>query len=158
MGRNIINISKIEGSLKYLLSVSQIDGFSTSVRNQLVCNQEKFSKQTLGQLVKKLHNTVLIDDSQSKPQLNPSELGMSLSLKVTYSDPDFLNAQKQALSDIVAERNKLIHQDLALLDTSSVEDYYNLISLLDEQNHRLLAYLEDLGWILTSFIELLKDL
>jgi hypothetical protein len=47
----------------------------------------------------------------------------------------------------VVERNKLIHQDLALpLDTSSIEDYYKLISLLDEQNPRLLAHLEELGW------------
>jgi len=77
---------------------------------------------------------------------------------VSSEEPDFLNAQKQALSDIVAERNKLIHQDLALLDTSSIEGYYNLISLLDEQNPRLLAHLEELGWMLTSCIEGLKDL
>ena len=83
---------------------------------------------------------------------------MSLSFKATYSDSDFLNAQKQALSDIVVERNKLIHQDLALLDTRSIEDYYNLISLLDEQNPRLLAHLKELGWMLTSCIEGLKDL
>ncbi|BCU13677.1 MULTISPECIES: hypothetical protein [Microcystis] len=83
---------------------------------------------------------------------------MSLSFKVSYSDSDFLNAQKQALLDIVAERNKLIHQDLAPLGTSSIEDYYKLISLLDEQNPRLLAHLEELGWMLTSCIEGLKDL
>jgi hypothetical protein len=158
LGRNIVNFSKIEGILKYLLSVSQIDVLSTSTRNQLVGNQERFRKQTLGKLVQKLHDTVLLDDSQFKPKLDSSELGMSLSFKVTYSDSDFLNAQKQALSDIVVERNKLIHQDLALLDTSSIEDYYKLISLLDEQNPRLLAHLENLGWMLTSFMEGLKDL
>jgi len=91
---------------------------------------------------------VLGDDSQSKPQL----------FKVTYSDSDFLNAQKQDLSDIVLERNKLIHEYLAPLDTSSIEDYYKLISLLDEQNPRLLAHLENLGWMLTSFMEGLKDI
>ena len=148
LGRNIVNFSKIEGTLKYLLSVTQIEGLSTSTRNQLVDNYESFRKDTLGRLVWKLHDTVLVDDSQSKPQL----------FKVTYSDSDFLNAQKQALSDIVLERNKLIHQDLALLNTSSIEDYYKLISLLDEQNPRLLAHLEELGWMLTSFIEGIKDL
>ncbi|WP_253881321.1 hypothetical protein [Microcystis aeruginosa] len=121
-------------------------------------SHKKFRKHPLGCLVGKLHNTVLVDDSQSEPQLDSSELGMSLSFKVSYSDPDFLNAQKQALSDIVAERNKLIHEDLALLDTSSIEDYYELISLLDEQNPRLLAHLKELGWMLTSCIEGLKDL
>jgi len=158
LGRNIVNFSKIEGILKYLLSVTQSEGLSTSTLNQLVDNYERFRKHTLGRLVGKLHNTVLVDDSQSEPQLDSSELGMSWSFKATYSDPDFLTAQKQALSDIVVERNKLIHQDLALLDTSSIEDYYNLISLLDEQNPRLLAHLEELGWMLTSFIEGIKDL
>lgn len=158
LGRNIVNFSKIEGNLKYLLSVTQIDGLSTSTRNQFVDNYERFRKHTLGRLVGKLHDTVLGDDSQSKPQLDSSELGMSLSFKVTYSDSDFLNAQKQALSDIVVERNNLIHEYLAPLDTSSIEEYYKLISLLDEQNPRLLAPLEELGWMLTSFIEGLKDL
>ena len=158
LGRNIVNFSKIEGTLKYLLSVSQIERLSASTRNQLVDNHERFRKRTLGQLVKELHNTVLVDDSQSEPQLDSSELGMSWSFKATYSDSDFLTAQKQALSDIVAERNKLIHEDLALLDTSSIEDYYKLISFLDEQNPRLLAHLEELGWMLTSCIEGIKDL
>jgi len=156
LGRNIVNFSKIEGVLKYLLSVTQIDGLSTSTRNRFVDNYERFRKHTLGTLVGKLHDTVLGDDRQSKPQLDSSELGMSLSFKVTYGDSDFLNAQKQALSDIVLERNKLIHEYLAPLDTSSIEDYYKLISLLDEQNPRLLAHLEELGWMLTSFIEGLK--
>ena len=158
LGRNIVNFSKIEGILKYLLSVSQIERLSTSTRNQFVDSHERFRKRPLGQLVKELHNTVLVDDSQSEAQLDSSELGMSLSFKVSYSDSDFLNAQKQALLDIVAERNKLIHEDLALLDTSSIEDYYKLISFLDEQNPRLLAHLEELGWMLTSFIEGIKDL
>ncbi|MCZ8047965.1 MULTISPECIES: hypothetical protein [unclassified Microcystis] len=148
LGRNIVNFSKIEGTLKYLLSVTQSEGLSTSTCNQLVDNYERFRKHTLGRLVWKLHDTVLVDDSQSKPQL----------FKVSYSDSDCLNAQKQALLDIVAERNKLIHQDLAPLGTSSIEDYYKLISLLDEQNPRLLAHLEELGWMLTSCIELVKDL
>jgi hypothetical protein len=158
LGRNIVNFSKIEGILKYLLSVSQIEGLSTSTRNQFVDNYKRFRKHTLGTLVGKLHDTVLGDDSQSKPQLDSSELGMSLSFKVTYSDSDFLNAQKQDLSDIVLERNNLIHEYLAPLDTSSIEEYYKLISLLDEQNPRLLAHLEELGWMLTSFIEAVKDL
>ncbi|MCA2721557.1 MAG: hypothetical protein IM333_11045 [Microcystis sp. M048S1] len=158
LGRNIVNFSKIEGTLKYLLSVTQSEELSTSTRHQFVDNYERFRKQPLGRLVGKLHNTVLVDDSQSEPQLDSSELGMSWSFKATYSDPDFLTAQKQALSDIVAERNKLIHEDLALLDTSSIEDYYKLISFLDEQNPRLLAHLEELGWMLTSFIEGIKDL
>jgi len=158
LGRNIVNFSKIEGVLKYLLSVSQIKGLSTSTHNQLVSNQKRFSKQTLGKLVEELHKNVIVDDSKSKPQLKSSDSEISLLFQINYSDSNFLKVQKKALSDIVRERNKLIHQDLALLDTSSIDDYHNLISLLDEQNPRLLAHLENLGWMLTSFIEGIKDI
>jgi hypothetical protein len=94
LGRNIVNFSKIEGILKYLLSVTQIEGLSTSTRNRFVDNYERFRKHTLGMLVGKFHDTVLVDDSQSEAQLDSSELGMSLSFKVSYSDSDCLNAQK----------------------------------------------------------------
>jgi len=56
--------------------------------------------------------------------------------------------QRQALSRIVAERNKLIHQDLIYLDGTSIKDYQALIRVLDEQNPRLLSQLEELGWMM----------
>lgn len=157
LGRNTFNFWKIEGVLKYLISVSKIDGKSKSVCDQLLNNQEKLRKQTLGRLVQELHNTILVDDIQADPKSNSPQLGMSWAFKITYNDPNFLKTQKQELSNIVTERNKLIHQDLALLDTSSIEDYRNLIGLLDEQNPRLLAHLEDLRWMLDSFGEWFKD-
>lgn len=58
----------------------------------------------------------------------------------------------------MAERNRLIHQDLVFLDTSSAEDYLKLISLLDEQNPRLLAHLEEVGWIIKAHEKSLKAL
>jgi hypothetical protein len=150
LGRNMVNFSKIEAVLKYLLSVSQFEMTEKSVSEQLHSNQARFQKKTLGMLVKEFHNNVLVDANQIETTTASSSSGIPFSLKVTYDNPDFLKAQKSALSDIVVERNRLIHQDLALLDTSCAEDYRKLISLLDEQNPRLLAHLEDLGWIIES--------
>lgn len=159
LGRNIVNFSKIEGILKYLLIVTQIDRIDgLSTRNSLIENRNRFSKQTLGRLVHQFHNSILDDNNQSKTQSDFSEPGIFLSFKIIYGDPEFLNIQKQTLLEIVSERNKLIHQDLALFDTSSIEDYHELIALLDEQNPRLLDHLEYLEWILTSFRETLKEI
>jgi hypothetical protein len=97
-----------------------------------------------------LHKNVVVDASQVETTKTSSSSGISFSLKVTSDNPDFLKVQQCALSDIVVERNKLIHQDLALLDTRCAEDYHNLISLLDEQNPRRLDHLEDLGWMIES--------
>ena len=144
LGRNIVNFSKIEAVFKYLLAVSQLEGTGQTISEQLLRNQTRLRKQTLGKLFHEFNKNILGDASQFEPTPDFSGAGISLSFKVTYDNPDFLKLQKRAFASIVAERNKLIHQDLAFLDTSSIEDCHNLITVLDEQNPRLLAQLEEL--------------
>lgn len=150
LGRNVVNLSKIEAGFKYLILVSKFQGNEKTTSEQLSRNQTRLQKQTLGKLVQEFNKNVLGDSSQSEPTTDFPGTGISHSFRITYNNPDSVKAQKRALSNIVAERNKLIHQDLALLDTSSVEDYRKLISLLDEQNSRLIAQLEELIWIIES--------
>lgn len=158
LGRNIVNFSKIEAAFKYLLSVSQVEGTEKTISDQVRRNQTRLRKQTLGKLVQEFNKNILKGASQSDPTPDFSGEGISLSFKVIYNNSDFLKVQKRALASIVAERNKLIHQDLAFLDTSSVEGYHNLITLLDEQNPRLLAQLEELRCMIESLRESLKTL
>lgn len=153
LGRNIVNFSKIEAAFKHLLLVSQLEVTEGLISEQVFENQIRSSRHTLGMLVHKFNKEILGDFSQAEPTMDSPRVGISSSLKVTYSNPDSLEAQKCALARIVAERNKLIHQDLAFLDTSSVEDYHQLTSLLNEQNPRLLAQLEELGKIIRSMGE-----
>jgi len=156
LGRNIVNFSKIEAAFKYLLSVSQLEGTGKTISDQLGRNQTRLRKQTLGKLVQEFNKNILGDASQSEPKPDFSGTGISLSFKVTYDNPNFLKIQKRTLASIVAERNNLIHQKLAFLDTSSVEDCHNLITLLDEHNPRLLAQLEELRWMIETLRESLK--
>ena len=65
---------------------------------------------------------------------------------------------QQALRTLIEKRNSLIHHDLADIDVTSVEDYRNLIALLDEQNPRLIAQLDNLGWMLSAFSESVQDI
>jgi len=158
LGRNIVNFSKIEAILKYLLSVSQFEGTKETISEQFHRNKGKRRKKTLGKLVQEFHKNVLVDDSQVETAVTSSNSEFSVFLKVTYSDPTFLKSQKRALSDIVVERNKLLHQDLALLDPTCIEDYRRLINLLDEQNPRLLAHLEEIGRMIGIMNDGLKAL
>lgn len=155
LGRNIVNFSKIEAAFKYLLAVSQLEGTGKTISNQLRKNQTRLRKQTLGKLVQEFNKNILGDASQSEPKQDCSgaEIGISYSFKVTYNNADFLKEQKRKLANLVADRNKLIHQNLAFLDTSCIEDYHNLITLLDEQNPQLLAQLEELRWMIESLRE-----
>ncbi len=150
LGRNIVNFSKIEGILKCLLSVSHIEWDEEQISEQLCKNQTRLHKQTLGSLVQEFHKNVMVDASHMENAAASISSEFSFYIKFSSNNPASLKARKRALSNIVAERNRLIHQDLALLDTSSIEDYRKLISLLDEQHPRLLAHLQELGWIIES--------
>jgi hypothetical protein len=156
LGRNIVHFSKIEAILKRLLSVSQLKGTEKTISDHSLENKTKPQKPTLGKLVEKFHKNILVDASKSEPIPDYSRAEISISFKVIYNNPDFLKVQKSKLNSIVAERNKLIHQDLGFVDISSVEDCHNLISLLDEQNFRLLAQLEELRLIMESLINTMK--
>ena len=148
VGRNVVNFAKIEAGLKLLLSLNQSDGTAQTISEQWRRSQTHPNKKTLGLLVQEFNKKIMVDPSQAVHPADCSGSGISLSLWVTSNNPDRLKAQKRALSAIVAERNRLIHQDLAQLDTTDIEDYRQLIARLDEQNPRLLTHLETLGWIL----------
>jgi hypothetical protein len=158
LGRNIVNFSKIEAVLKYLLAVSQFKGTRETTSEQFYRDHVKNRKETLGKLVQEFHKNVLVDGSHVEATAPPSNSEFSVSFLVTYNNLDFQKSQKRALSKIVVERNKLIHQNLALIDTSCIEDYRKLITLLDEQNPRLLAHLEELGWMIKTLGNSLKTL
>jgi hypothetical protein len=147
-GRNIVNLSKIEGLFKFLLSVSRIEGNAEEIQKQVDSNSTKLHKQTLGKLIQKFYKDVLVNTNQMDNLTTSSTSGMTSYIKVAYDDADSLEARKRSLSDIVTERNNLIHHDLAALDTTRIEDYQRLIQRLDEQNPRLLSHVELLGGII----------
>jgi len=158
LGRNIVNFAKIEAGLKHLLSINQFKGNPKKISDQLRKNQTRLRKKTLGSLVQQFNQNIVRGPDQSDPTPDVSGKEISISFTVTYDNPDFFKAQKRALSKIVAGRNRLIHKEIALLDTSSAEDYLKLINLLDEQNPRLLAHLEELRWIIETLGKSWKDL
>lgn len=86
---------------------------------------------------------------------------MSISVRID-SDKDSIRNRKHELSELVTERNWLIHCSLADLDLDSVESCKKLISLLDEQDDRLkphyLSLMRLIGNIHVAQQELFKQL
>lgn len=163
LGRNVINFAKIEGVLKALLE-SQFEGtLDATLPQQYENHQNRLQKRTLGQLASDF-KPQWVSDFEHSDELVPNETvesskaTFSTSFQMAYADPERLAAKKRELANIVQERNQLIHQHLAPLDTRSVDDYLDLITLLDEQNPRLLAKLEELGSLLKDVLEYRKVL
>lgn len=153
LGRNVLNFSKLENGFKLLLSVSHIEGKTTS-RNSLKARQHRLRKQSLGTLVTEFNRDVIRKEEAASAK-HPTKSGLSLSFSITSTHS---KEWKRTLRTLVKERNRLIHQDLALIDVTSVEDYRNLISVLDKQNPRLLAQLDNLRWMLCSLGETVQSL
>ncbi len=150
LGRNILNFSKIEAGFKLLLSMSHAEGTTTTIRDNIKAKQNKLHKQTLGALVTEFNRSIFRDVEEPKPPENLTQPWLSLSLNIASTNPDEC---EQALRKLVEERNCLIHHDLAHIDVNSIKDYRNLITLLDEQNPRLLAQLDDLRWMICLLSE-----
>ena len=155
LGRNIVNFSKIEGGFKLLLSISQVSGTTTTLSSQIITNQCRLRKQSLGKLVAEFNKDILGNTKQTVPPKKLSEPWFSVTF--TVGSPESSKEWKQILKALVAERNQLIHYKLSHLDVSSVEDYHELIGYLDEQNPRLLAHLDDLRWMLESLSETVQE-
>ena len=156
LGRNILNFSKLEAGFKLLLSVSCIEGTTTTtIRDNIKAKQSKLHKQSLGALITEFTTSVCRDVEEAEPPNHLTKPCLSLSFNVTSTHSD---EWQQALRTLVEKRNSLIHHDLADIDVTSVEDYRNLIALLDEQNPRLIAQLDNLGWMLSSLSESVQDI
>ena len=157
LGRNIVNFSKIEGSLKQLLSISQVSGPLKTTSAQILERMHKRQRRPLGVLVAEFNKNILRNPEQVTPPETVDEPWFSVSLTLGSSDISHKEC-KQRLNTLVAERNRLIHQDLAHLDTTSVEDYSKLINLLDEQHPRLLTQLDELKWLTEGLIETIQGM
>lgn len=96
LGRNVVNFAKIEGALKYLLLMSQVEGNPKTISDQLRKKQTRLRKQTLGRLIEEFNKNIVSDPNQSDPTLDSSGTEMSISLKITCNNPDFLEAKKRS--------------------------------------------------------------
>lgn len=155
LGRNILNFSKIEAGFKLLLSVSRIEGTTTTLRDNIKAKRSKLHKQTLGALVTEFNRTIFRDVEEPEPPKHLTKPWFSLSINVTPTNSE---EWQQALRTLVEERNSLIHHDLADIDVTAIEDYRNLIAILDEQNPRLIAQLDNLKWMLSSLSGFVQDM
>jgi hypothetical protein len=103
LGRNVVNFSKIEAALKYLLSISQLELTKETISEQLHGNQARLKKQSLGKLVQEFHKDILVDASQVEATTVSSNSEIYFYFKVTYDNSSFLKIRKRALSGVVAE-------------------------------------------------------
>jgi hypothetical protein len=151
IGRNVVNFARLEAALKLLLSFANNSGTPRELARKQQDNIKQHSKKSLG-IIAELFNISLIKE-ETKTKCIPEildEIHISMSFGFKY-DNDSKQFQK-SLKKLVSERNDLIHHRLAKLDSTSIQNYKDLIEYLDEQHIKIIDKLKTIG----CFIDHLK--
>jgi len=157
IGRNVVNFQKVEYCLKVLVALSNIQGYPIDLGSRQPNGGARSRRIPMGDLAQSFHRNVYGDGPKSDAPEDLSAPWISTSFKLE-ADQKTVKARKQALSKLVSERNKLIHQELASFNHNSAEHCRRLINVLDDQNIRILSELEQMKSILAMFKELAGDL
>jgi hypothetical protein len=128
IGRNIVNFQRIEMMLKQLVIDGGVSGTTDSFEKNFAKKKEFIGKRSMGQLTEAFHSEIF----GAPPDcgvLEPSESGFAFGYRLEM-DPKDASALKDQLKALAAERNRLIHHDLAEVDFKSDEECQKLTIML----------------------------
>jgi hypothetical protein len=157
VGRNVVNFQKIEACLKYLLAVSRVDGTPASIGGRHREKVRNLRRKSLGDLAQAFHREFFSAEAESPAPPDLPEIWALISIRV-IPDASAATQRKRTLAALVAERNKLIHQDLVRFDHNSAESCQDLIHTLDAQNVRILEQLSELKLLIDTVKELYAEI
>ncbi len=164
IGRNVLNLQKMEGMLKFIVSSTGEIGSAkdvaqpmTGLEKSLKSRIKAIRRLPMGRLVEDLSKSLRSGGSDQE-ETDDSENGFSIKTSFSIDDEDFTNEFSQALRVIVRERNDLIHKRLIPFAPNSVESCRDLIGELDEQRMRIKPQFEALSAICLSLKDHFKQL
>jgi len=153
IGRNVLNLQKMEGMLKLLNTHANISGSVEDLESIRRQQSEAVSRHPMGRLVQAFVQSVY--SNQTDTNIASENVGKSsISFSFTIEGEANLAVEREkALSSIVEERNRLIHTDLLQFSPNSLESCIEIGERLDAQHKRILPEYEMLQSILRFFQE-----
>lgn len=135
IGRNVLNLQKMEGMIKYLVAVSRIEGPIDELAQSFEKTRDALSKRSMGLAAGDLFGT-LLGRSPEQPQEGSNENWASLSFQIGL-DPDARQAFESALRSLIEERNQLIHSMFLRFDLTSLDECEAMMDALDRQHESI---------------------
>jgi hypothetical protein len=157
LGRNVLHFQRVEAQLKRLVLICDFAASKSDFAARCAARAVELRTKTMGNLANELHTRLYGTPAEPEDQESITELFVRIGLRVD-ADPDYVAQQKKMLSDLVLERNSLIHQDLAGFDPNSEASCRGWISRLDEQNERIVALHKELQQLLDVHVEAAKHM
>lgn len=148
IGRNIVNLQKMERALKLLIVLSDLNGNMSELKGVYQKRLKDVDRHTMGLLVDKLIDILYsAADADADAPDDLKEAWVAFKFRIEGGAAQ-KKATKKALALVVKERNRLVHKMLGEFDSASVESCRALIDLLDQQQERIDPHFERvMGWL-----------
>jgi len=144
VGRNVVLFQQLEQLLKFVVANGSLSGFASELNALKKQKAEKVSKQTMGALVGQyVENSNPESGSLSNEPAEIDEAYLSFSFRIEC-DEGYYESKKEALAQLVSERNDLIHHLLPRFDSSSAESCEVLGKELDAQSENIRLEIKNL--------------
>ncbi|HEX8633969.1 MAG TPA: hypothetical protein VF703_07430 [Pyrinomonadaceae bacterium] len=164
IGRNVVNLQKMERALKLLVVRSDLSGYISELKGRYQSKLAYVERLSMGRLADNIIDILYsaADENADAPD-DLKEAWVAFGFRIE-GGMEQKKAAKKALSLVVNERNRLVHKMLGEFDSASVESCRALINLLDQQQERIAPHFERImGWLRRLhegqmiLLEVLKD-
>lgn len=158
IGRNLVNIQKLEGMLKDLLAKNHLEGYPSSLAEKSTRASENVSKMTMGQVIRELATSLFDQSEVSQGRLELSREPWISSKFTIEGGPDAAQQWKLEMQTILEARNTLVHHMLVSFDPQSIESCQSLSLALDSQREKLIPVYEHIRSLIVARKEALEEL
>lgn len=139
IGRNVLNLQKLEAMLRYLLLVSDNTAPASTFSAEHAKRAKRIARMPMGELVERAAKDIFVSqEEKSKIPAGIQEPWLSFRFSIESDDATRLEWRKN-LRKVVQERNALIHKMLSNFDPHAVESCRALSAVLDEQRARIIG-------------------
>ncbi len=156
IGRNVVNLGKMEGMLKYLVTFSKLSATSSDFAAYLKRRTTKVSRMTMGALVEEASKGLFAPSATPGETPDMFEIEVSHSFSMEGTDEQFA-AWRTEMKFIVEQRNTLMHETLAKFNPDAIESCKEISAQLDEQRERMLPLYQWLQAMVMAHREALKE-
>lgn len=158
LGRNLVLFQQLERRFKLFLTHCVVIGSTEeNVAAFIAARAESLSRRTLGQLVGCFADQVLASGASLEDE-RTCDLVPSFRFSFQIQGDEYSLKRRQALADLVEERNLLVHHLLERFDLNSTIGVQELDSLLEEQAERVRAALNELHTTALNFVSCRQEI
>jgi hypothetical protein len=158
IGRNLMLFQQLEYKLKYIVANGNIAGYASQLKEKQLKHANSVNTKTMGQLISHYMDNVYSDPHEQidvSEDVKEAHFSFSFKLETEAAHYDLM---KDNLTQLLSERNELVHHLLPQFDPESLESCQKIDHKLEEQSHKIRLEIENVGAIATSLHEGRKQL